>query len=201
VHPNGEPPAQPPEGVNLSKEPPRPPVGWSGPMPHEAMRADVGQFRQGSELSQWVLARYLVGRAVGESLGLAMWLFGLLLLAGAGVLWWQHWDGSAIFLAFLAVLVLLLRSGALALLRRLTALPVDRRRLGPLLADTRSGVLRELRRLGLPGRTWTLPLLALRLLRPRRRRETLLRLRGFDLDRAVPRSRLDELHLLLLRRR
>jgi hypothetical protein len=161
---------------------------------------EVGRFRQGSELSQWVLARYLVGRAVGESLGLALWLCGGLLLAGAGVLWWQGWNGSAIFLAFVAVLVLSLRAGALALLRRLTALPVDQRRLAVLLADTRGGVLRELRRLGLPGRTWTLPLLAVRLLRRRRRRDTLLRLRDFDLDRAVPPARLDELHLLLRRR-
>lgn len=184
--------------MNLRKEPRRPPARRTGPPPaDDPIFVEVGQFRQGSELSQWLLARYLVGRAVGESIGLALWLVGLLMLAGAGVLWWQHWNGSAIFLAFVAVIVLSLRSAALALLRRLTALPVDRRRLGVLLADTRSGVLRELRRLGLPGRTWTLPLLALRLLRRRRRRETLLRLRGFDLDRAVPPARLDELHLLL----
>ena len=60
-------------------------------------------------------------------------------------------------------------------------------------------MLAELRRIGLPGRVWTLPLLAVRLLGRRRRGETLERLRTFELERAVPRSRLDELHLLLRR--
>jgi hypothetical protein len=60
-------------------------------------------------------------------------------------------------------------------------------------------VLRELRRLGLPGRSWTLPLLAWRLIRSRHRQPTLDRLRGLDLARAVPPARLDELHLLLRR--
>jgi len=63
-------------------------------------------------------------------------------------------------------------------------------------SDTHGDVLRELRRLGLPSHLWTLPLLALRLA-GRRRAETFERLRAFDIDRAVPKARLDELHLLL----
>jgi hypothetical protein len=158
---------------------------------------DVGAFRQGSPGSQWALARYLVGRAAAESLGRGLALIGVVLLAGAAVLWWQHLPGFAALCAIVAVGLLLMRAGLLALLRRLTALPVDPRRLRSLVRATRADVLRELRRLGLPGRTWSLPLLALRLLRPRRHPETVQRLRGFDVERAVPASRLDELHLLL----
>jgi hypothetical protein len=70
-------------------------------------------------------------------------------------------------------------------------------RLRALVDDTRSDVLAELRRIGLPGRTWTLPVLALRLIGTVRRRDTLARLRTFDLDRVVPAARVDELHLVL----
>jgi hypothetical protein len=68
-------------------------------------------------------------------------------------------------------------------------------RMNALVKATRGDVLRELRRLGLPGRSLTLPWLAVRLL-GRRRNATLLRLRGFDIDRVVPPARVDELHLL-----
>jgi hypothetical protein len=54
----------------------------------------------------------------------------------------------------------------------------------------------ELRRIGLPSRRLTMPLLALRLL-GRRRSETLRRLGTFDVERVVPESRLDELHLIV----
>ena len=65
------------------------------------------------------------------------------------------------------------------------------------MADTRKDVLRELRRIGLPGRTWSVPLLAMRLIRPSRNRQTVEALRGFQVERAVPAARLDELHLLV----
>ena len=158
---------------------------------------DVGDFRQGSTLSQWALTRYLIGRAVGESLGIGLAMFGLLALAGAVALWWQHWRAPAAILALVALGVLLMRAVLLALLRRLTALPGTSKRLRALVRATRGDVLRELRRLELPGRSWTLALLAVRLIRTSRRRQTLERLRGFDLTRAVPPARLDELHLLL----
>ena len=58
-------------------------------------------------------------------------------------------------------------------------------------------MLRELRRLGLPGRTLTLPLLAFRFLGRERRKDTVARLRKFDIDRAVPKARVDEMFLLL----
>jgi hypothetical protein len=161
---------------------------------------DVGEFRQGSPVSRWALARYLVGRAMGESVGNTLLLVSLLLLALAVV---SAWVLSSTFLAVVfvvvAVLVLLLRAGLRAILRRLTAAdrfgPIEAR-LRELVSETRGDVLRELRRVGLPSHTLTLPLLALRLV-GRRRKATMSRLRDFDIDRAVPRTRLDELHLLL----
>jgi hypothetical protein len=169
-------------------------------LPHgEQPNVDVGEFRQGSPLSQWALTRYLIGRAVGESLGIGLAVLGVLALAAAVLLWWQHWLAPAAVLAFVALCVLLMRAVLLALLRRLTALPGTSGRLRALVRETRGDVLRELRRLGLPGRSWTLPLLAWRLIRSRHRQPTLDRLRGFDLARAVPPARLDELHLLLRR--
>lgn len=161
---------------------------------------EVGEFRQGSELSRWALARYLVGRAIGESVGTTLLLVALGILGlAAACEWGLHVTFLAVLLVIVALGVLLLRAALRAILRRLTAterLGPAQARLRRLVADTRADVRRELRRLGLPSRQITLPLLAVRLV-GRRRAETLKRLRGFDLDRAVPKARLDELHLLL----
>jgi hypothetical protein len=161
---------------------------------------DVGDFEQGTPVSRWALARYLVGRAVAESVSRSLLLVGLLVVGLAAVAEWVlHSTFLAVVVAIIALGVLGLRAILRAVLGRLIAAdqmaPLEAR-LRALIADTRSDVLRELRRIGLPGRTWTLPLLAFRLV-GKRRRETLERLRGFDVDRAVPRSRIDELHLLL----
>jgi hypothetical protein len=170
----------------------------AGPPPGEP---DVGQFRQGTALSQLALGRYLVGRALAESVGTSLLLLavGLLALAALGQ-WVVHSTLLAVLLVLVALFVLVLRWLLLAVLRRLTGFaqyePVETR-MRKLVADTRADVLRELRRLGLPGRTVTLPVLAIRLLRPTRRADTLARLRGFETARVVPKARLDELHLLL----
>lgn len=161
---------------------------------------EVGKFRQGSALSQWALARYLVGRAIGESVARTLLLVAVLLLAlAAACQAWLELTFVTVLLVIVAVLVLLLRWVLHAVLRRLTAAdrygPIEAR-LRALVADTRADVLRELRRAGLPSHTVTLPLLGLRLV-GRRRKATLARLRSFDINRAVPRARLDELHLLL----
>jgi hypothetical protein len=74
--------------------------------------------------------------------------------------------------------------------------PAAEQKLRALVADTRKDVARELRRLGLPSRTVTMPLLGVRLA-GRRRGEALAKLRNFDVERVVPGGRLDELHLLL----
>jgi hypothetical protein len=161
---------------------------------------DVGAFRQGSSTSRWALARYLVGRAIIESVGTSMLLVAVAVLGLAAVAEWAlHSTFLAVLLALVAGVVLLVRAGVLAIVRRLTAAdrlgPVEER-LRALVSDTRSDVLRELRRLGLPSHMLTLPLLAVRLV-GRRRKDTFTRLASFEVDRAVPPARLDELHLLL----
>jgi hypothetical protein len=162
--------------------------------------ADVGAFRQGSPLSQWTLARYLVGRAIAESAGRALLVVAIGVLVLAALSWLAGAQFWSVVVGIVGVAVLGMRALLLGLLRRLsvagTYAPLDAR-LRALVADTRADVLRELRRLGLPGRTWTLPLLGLRLARRRTRAATMDRLGGFDIDRAVPAARLDELHLLL----
>lgn len=161
---------------------------------------EVGEFRQGTPFSQWALARYLVGRAIGESVGHMLLVIALVVLGlAAACQWGLHSTFLAIVLAVLALMVLVVRAGLRSILRRLTEAnrygPVETRLRG-LVADTRADVLRELRRIGLPSHTITLPLLAIRLL-GRRRRATLTRLRDFEIERAVPKNRLDELHMLL----
>lgn len=162
---------------------------------------EVGEFRQGTAGSQLALGRYLIGRAITESVGWAMLLVGvvllvLALLAQVGA----HLTFLAVLLGVLAVGVLVLRWALLGIVRRLTGF----QRFGPLedrmqalVDDTSSDVLRELRRVGLPGRLWTLPLLAFRLLGRERRKVTVAKLRNFDTGRAVPKARLDELHLVV----
>lgn len=161
---------------------------------------EVGTFTQGSPVSRWALARYLVGRAIGESVGTTLLLVAaaLLGLAAAGQ-WLVNSTFLAVLFVIVALVVLLLRAVLRTVLRRLTAAdrsgPVEAR-LRQLVSDTRGDVLAELRRLGLPSHTVTLPLLALRMI-GKRRRATLATLRGFELDRAVPGARLDELHIVL----
>ena len=161
---------------------------------------DIGKFEQGSPFSRWALARYLVGRAIGESVGSTLLIVALVLLAIAAVAQWVlHSTLLAVLLGILGIGVLLIRWVLLAVLRRLTEAdrygPVEAR-LRSLVSDTRGDVLRELRRVGLPSHTITLPLLAIRLI-GKRRKQTLAKLREFDIRRAVPRARLDELHMLL----
>jgi hypothetical protein len=161
---------------------------------------DVGPFEQGTQFSRWALARYLVGRAIGESVGRSLFLVAAVAIGLAVVSTWVlHIVFLAVLLVLFAVMVLFLALALRAVLRRLTAVrwysPLEQR-LRTLVSDTHRDVLRELRRIGLPGRTLTLPLLAMRLA-GRRRRETLDRLRAFEVERAVPRARLDELHMLL----
>lgn len=163
--------------------------------------ADYGNFRQGNALTQGALVRYLVGRSLGESIGASLLLLAVVFAGLAAALWWGlDAHGWAALVAVIAVVVLLMRWIVTAVLSRLTATrqyaPIERR-LRHMVAETRGDVLGELRRLGLPGRLWTLPLLAVRLLRRKTRAETFARLKGFDLDRVVPASRIDELHMLI----
>jgi hypothetical protein len=191
-----------PEGFFVKRSDPVPrvvdgPVGGHG---GSATAGDVGDFRQGTPASRWALARYLVGRAIGESVGIVLMLAALVLAALAVLAGWAvHLTFVAVLVGLAAVFVLVLRAGLMAILHRLTASdrygPVEQRLRG-LVADTRGDVRRELRRIGLPSHLLTMPLLGFRLV-GRRRPDTFARLRSFDVDRAVPAARLDELHLLL----
>ncbi len=161
---------------------------------------EVGDFRQGSEASRAVVSRYLVGTALAQSVNRGMWLGGILLLVLAAVLWAVGWHLLAVLPALVAIAVLVVRLAVRAVLSRLLLsglAPGNRAVVNRLVRETRKDVLRELRRLGLPGHDLTLPLLGLRLVRPTRRGQTMTRLRQFDLDRVVPAARVDELHLML----
>jgi hypothetical protein len=161
---------------------------------------DVGAFEQGTGFSRWALARYLVGRAIGESVSNTLLIVAVVLLAlAAASSWLLHLTFVAVLLVIFAVIVLVVRLALRAVLRSLTAVdrygPVEDKLRG-LVSDTHKDVLAELRRNGLPGRTITLPLLAWRLV-GKRRATTLKQLRLFEVERAVPKARLDEVHLLL----
>jgi len=167
------------------------------PVTDERPAPEVGQFRQGSEASQWVLRRYLLSAALGSSVvRTVQWLAVVIVVLAVGV--WiagVHW--LAVLLGVLAVLVLILRR-VLALLQRGLS---GAGRLGPVEHDvstlvrrTRRGLRAELRRVGLPAA----PLLVgLRLARPGKRTETVRKFGLIDLAKIVPASRLDELRLLL----
>jgi hypothetical protein len=169
-------------------------------LPPAGDEPDVGAFRAGSAASRWALSRYLVGRALAESVGRTLFGAAVVLLVGAVALQEAaHLTALAVLVGLVAVAVLLLSAGLRAVLRRLTGAGLGEAvavRLRRLVGETRRDVRRELRRLGLPSHAVTMPLLALRLA-GRRRADTLQRLRGFELARVVPPARLDELHLVV----
>ena len=171
------------------------------PDPDDVTYAEVGAFRQGTPFSQWALARYLVGRSIGASLSRTLLALAVLLLAVAALLYWvAHTTFGALVVAVIGLMVLALRAVLRWVLNKITAAghygPLEAR-LCDLVSETRGDILAELRRVGLPGRSWTLPLLAVRLVRPTTRRATLERLTRFDVDRAVTPARVDELHHVL----
>jgi hypothetical protein len=160
---------------------------------------EVGDFRQGTPGSRWALGRYLVGRAVVAYLDRALYVLAILVLGLGAAAWWlvTAWLGVPLVLVGLAVLGV--RALVATLVRGLTGTPKSGpadQRLNLLVDETRADVRRELRRIGLPSRPWTLPLLGIRLA-GRRRAETFQKLREFRADNVVSASRVDELHLLL----
>jgi hypothetical protein len=161
--------------------------------------ADVGEFRPGSPASRWALGRFLLGRALAVQVSRALLVVALAIAAIAIGVYFAGLTVLTVLLGLVAVAVLVARAILGAILRRLTfpALSADDdRRLRRLVGDTRKDVARELHRVGVPGSSLTLPLLALRLA-GRNRATVLARLRNFDIERVVPAARLDELHLLL----
>lgn len=161
---------------------------------------DVGRFPQAGDAAQWVLRRYLLTRAVGASILRTLYVAGAGVLVVAVLIWLAgvHW--LAVLVGLVAIVLLLIRAALSAVQRRVSGVE----RMGPagqrveaLVGQTRRGVRGELRRVGLPSAPWGPALVGLRLLRPRRRAETVRKLAQFDLTQVVPSSTLDELYLLL----
>lgn len=174
-----------------------PPAGDPNGPPSDDDEPEVGSFRRGSEISRVALGRYLVARALTEALDRSLYAVALVLtlIAVASFVFWIKWIGVLIFIV--ALFVLGFRLLFLAVLRRLAGpLGVAEGRIRGLVADSRGDLRRELKRIGLPGSTLGLPLLALRLL-GRRRKESFAKLGQFDIARVVPPSRLDELHMII----
>lgn len=181
------------------------PAGERPPTSGDGAEAEVG-FGGSDPLTAGLLSRYLVGRVVAARVSISLMIMALVLLAGAVALWvWgPHW--LAILVGLLALAVIALRALIVAILRRIMGVG----QLGPaedkvraLVADTQGDLRRELRRIGLPATVFGMPLLMVRLI-GRRRAATFARLRQFDVNRVVPRSRQDELHFVVssqLRRR
>ena len=160
---------------------------------------EVGEFRQGTPGSRWALGRYLVGRSIAGYVDRALYFLAVVILLLGALSWWQvsPWLGVPLILIGLAALAV--RAVVGAIVRALTGagqLGSSENRLQALVADTGADVRRELRRIGLPSRRWTMPLLALRLT-GKRRAQTLQKLREFRADNVVPSARVDELHMLL----
>jgi hypothetical protein len=174
-------------------------TGGAGTTGNAASTDSIGDFRQGNQLTQWALARYLLGRALAVQASRTLIGLALLIAAVAVLVYYGGLTVLAVLIGLMAVVVLGVRSLVGALLRRTTMAmlpPAADQALNRLVRDTRADIGRELRRIGLPGRPWTMPLLIGRIL-GRRRADTFARLREFDVDRVVPAARLDELHWLV----
>lgn len=157
-------------------------------------------FRPGPMTSDTALRRYLLTRALGRSVINTVQWSGLAILLIAVLCWLAGVKVLAVLIGLVAVLVLVVRAALSGLERRLSGA----RRLGSLepqvaalVSRTNRGLRRELRRVGLPGLPWAPLLIALRIIRPLRRADTLRALSRVDLAGVVPASRLDELQLLL----
>lgn len=165
------------------------------PRPYRAV--PIGPGSSGSEAA---LRRYLLTRALGRSVISTVQWSALAILLIAALCWLAGVKVLAVLVAIVAVLVLLVRGALSSVERRLSGAA----RLGPmeprvsaLVARTGRGLRRELRRVGLPSMPWAPLLIALRIIRPVRRAETLQALSRVELASVVPASQLDELQLLL----
>jgi hypothetical protein len=171
----------------------RPPSPGAG-----GVKPEVG-FGGTNPLAAGLLARYLVGRVVAARVSISLLITALVLLAGAVALWvWgPHW--LAILIGLIALAVFAFRALVVAILRRIMGvgqLGSAEDKVRALVADTQGDLRRELRRIGLPATVFGMPLLMIRLI-GRRRAATFARLKQFDVNRVVPRSRQDELHFVV----
>ena len=183
--------------------PDRPPRDRDGlpPTGEQYLSADdIGSFDQGTEFSRWALARYIVGRVILERVSWALLALGIVVLVLAAVSQWLlHSTLLAVLLVIVALGVFAMRGLLRFVLHRLMnakAYGPMEERVGKIVNGASRDVFLELRRVGLPSRIVTLPLLLFRLV-GRRRAETMERIRRFEVDRAVPKASRDELYLVL----
>ncbi len=142
---------------------------------------------------QTVVLRYLLGRlAIDHLRRLTVWTPAVPVLGAVLLLFRPRWVGLAVLA--LGVLLVAARVAAVRQLDRLS-LP---HRFRPVEDDLRDAVeagkanLRvELRRVGLPSRSWHVPVFALRLARGTGREAARGRLRDVDLDLVLPRAQLE----------
>lgn len=158
---------------------------------------EVGNIGPSSAASQAVLRRYLLTRVLGSSIVNTVQWTGVAVLLIAVLCWLGGLKVLAVLVGLFALLVFVLRRLLAAIQHRLSGAS----RLGPLeprvaalVARTRRGLRRELRRVGLPGAPL---LIGWRLLRPLRRASTVQALSRIDLTAVVPPSQVDELQILL----
>jgi hypothetical protein len=156
-------------------------------------------FGPGLSTSESALRRYLLTRALGRSVISTVLWSGVSILLIAALCWLGGLKVLAVLVAIVAVVVLLVRAALSSVERRLSGSA----RLGQLepqvaamVSRTSRGLRRELRRVGLPSLPWAPLLIALRIIRPVRRAQTLQALGRVDLASVVPASQLDELQLL-----
>jgi hypothetical protein len=170
------------------------------PVTDEHPVGEVGEFRQGSDASHWILRRYLLSRALGDSIVRSVHWFGVSIFVLAVLTWVGGIRWLAVLIALVAVMLLLLRVALSGAQRRLSGsdrLGAAAPQIQELVGHTRRGLRAELRRVGLPSAPWGPLLIGLRLIRASRRARTVHQLTQIDLAKVVPSSRVDELHLLL----
>lgn len=192
-------PAADPRGPRASG--PRAGARAGGGDPYQGYETgEVGDFRRGRAEVRWALARYLVGRVILAKVSVGL-LFTAALIAALGVavyLLGVKWLGVLVLLVALGVVIV--RWVFATVVRRMTAAarfgPVEDQ-LRRLLGDTGADLRRELRRVGVPSGWWSFPLLLLRLMRSKSRRRLFARMRTIELERIVPPSRIDELHMAI----
>jgi hypothetical protein len=151
-------------------------------------------------ISRDVLSRYLLTRALGSSVRVALQWTGVAVLALAILSWLAGLKILAVLIGLVAVAILVLRALFSAVSRRLSGaalLGENVARVDRLVGQTRRGLRHELRRVGLPGAPWGPLLIVKRLISRRLRAETLAKLSRIDLAAVVPQSRVDELYLVL----
>jgi hypothetical protein len=147
-----------------------------------------------------IILRYLLGRlAVDHIRRLTRWFWVLIPVGGLlALLLSPRWIGVGV--AALGVLMLVLRVAAVRMLHQRSLAPEFRSAEDELAAAVdagRTSLRVELRRVGLPSRSWHLPVFALRLARGKVRAKARARLRAVDVDRVLPRAQLQRALRLL----